>query len=297
MKIMECVPNFSEGRDKNKVAGIAETLCAATGIRLLDYSMDADHNRSVFTFIGTPEAVMQGMMAACGKAFELIDMKQHKGAHPRIGAADVIPFIPLGDAQMSDAVETAHTFGRKLSARYHIPVYFYGEAALKPERKTLSYLRRGGYEGLRDKMQEPQWIPDAGAADFNENSGASCVGARMPLIAFNINLKTDDLAVAKTIAISVRESGGGLKCVQAMGVPLRSRNIVQVSMNLTDYRQTSIRRVFDAVKERTEAAGVDILESELIGLAPREAFADATSEYLQLTDFPEQKILETHLAD
>jgi glutamate formiminotransferase len=294
MKIIECVPNFSEGRDKGKVDRIAEALLATQGVQLLDYSMDEDHNRSVFTFIGLPEAVQKGAMAACGMAVELIDMRNHTGVHPRIGAADVVPFIPLRDAEMSKAVAIAHTFGREFSAQYQIPVYFYGEAALKPERKKLSNIRRGGYEGLREKIQDHQWIPDVGAAVFNETSGASCIGARMPLIAFNINLKTNKLEVAQNISVSIRESGGGLKCLQAMGVPLSSRNLVQVSMNLTDYRLTSMRMVFDAVREEASIMKVEILESELIGLAPREAFADVTSDYLKLVNFSEQKVLETH---
>jgi glutamate formiminotransferase / 5-formyltetrahydrofolate cyclo-ligase len=294
MEIIECVPNFSEGRDKKKVIQIADTLIKIPGIKLLDFSMDFDHNRSVFTFIGSRDDVIRAALAACNGAIELIDMRNHEGVHPRIGAVDVVPFIPLMDATMGETVKVAHSFGREFARINRLPVYFYGEAALAPERRELSHIRRGGYEGLRAKLVDPQWIPDAGPAVLNEKSGASAVGARMPLIAFNVNLKTDDLAAARAIAVSVRESGGGLKCVRAMGVPLTSRNLVQVSMNLIDYQETSICKAFDAVKEKAAAQGIEITESELIGLVPREAFADVTCEYLKLNDFSDKKILDTH---
>jgi glutamate formiminotransferase len=294
MKIIECVPNFSVGRDRKKVERIAEDLLKAPGVKLLNYSSDADHNRSVFTLIGEPDALQDAAMDACGRAIELIDMRDQIGVHPRIGAVDVVPFIPLRGANMIDAVHLAHRFGREFAVKHGVPVYFYGEAAFDPARKVLSDIRRGGYEGLRSKMMDSHWQPDAGLAIFNENSGASCVGARKPLIAFNINLDTNDLAIAREIAFAVRESGGGLKCVQAMGVFLASRKIVQVSMNITDYHQTSLRMVFDTVKRKAEKKGTEILESELIGLAPRDAFADVTDDYLKLKDFSRRMILETY---
>lgn len=293
-KIIECVPNFSEGRDRKKVDVIADVLSVAEGVKLLDYSMDEDHNRSVFTFIGDPRSIESAALKACNRALELIDMRCHHGAHPRIGAVDVVPFIPLRNATMDAAVETAHRFGRAFAHSNSIPVFFYGEAALDPKRKILSSIRKGGYERLSDKLIDPRWRPDAGPVEFNAKSGATCVGARTPLVAFNINLNTEDIGVAKDIAASIRESGGGLKCVQAMCVTLKSRRMAQVSMNLTDCRQTPIGVVFDVVKEKAAKRHVEIVESELIGLATRDAFVNTTSDYLKLKDFSKLRIIEEH---
>ena len=231
MKIIECVPNISEGKNKHTIDGIAAALTAISGVRLLDICTDADHNRTVFTFIGTPDNVEQGAKAACGKAIDLIDMRKQSGVHPRIGAVDVVPFVPLRGATMEDAVRVAHRFGNDFGSKNKIPVYFYGEAALNPARRELSSVRKGEYEALKARFEDSLWKPDAGPARFNPQSGATAVGAREPLIAFNINLASDDLEVAKKIAISVRQSSGGLPHVKAIGVPLKSRDIVQVAMN------------------------------------------------------------------
>jgi len=233
MKIIECVPNFSEGRHHDKVEDIVAALQTVPGISLLNSCLDADHNRSVVTFLGAPGPVLAGALAACNKACEIIDMRLHKGEHPRIGAVDVVPFVPLAGATMEDAVDIAHRFGWNFAERNHIPVYFYGEAALDLHRKNLAEIRRGGYERLRDKMKQAAWRPDVGDAAFNERSGTTAVGARMPLIAFNVNLKTSDKDIARTIAGTIRESGGGLPHVKAIGIFLESRNLAQVSMNLT----------------------------------------------------------------
>jgi glutamate formiminotransferase len=294
MKILECIPNFSEGKSRDTVERIVETLRPIDGVTILDYSMDPDHHRSVITFIGIPEDVERAAATACDKAVELIDMQEHDGVHPRNGAVDVVPFVPIQDMDMSEAVEVAHRFGKAFAERNNIPVYFYAEAALNPARRRLPFLRTGGYEMLKEKIHDPLWLPDAGPALFNPRSGATAVGARIPLIAFNINLDTDDIAIAKTIARSIRQSSGGLQCVQAMGVPLKSRKIVQISMNLTNYKKTSIRTVFDTVKEKAAAFGVDILESELIGCLPQEALEGITPEYCLLCDFSEDRIIETH---
>ncbi len=295
MKIMECVPNFSEGRNREKVNAIADAVLSIRGVRLLDFSMDGDHHRSVFTFVGSPDDVFMGAMAACTKAVDVIDMREHEGGHPRLGAVDVVPFVPLSGADMQDAVTLAHRFGREFAEISRIPVYYYGEAALHRGRKNLSEIRRGGYEKLKEKIEDPRWQPDAGPAVFNDRSGATIVGARVPLIAFNVNLKTDDLALAKNIAATVRQSGGGLKHVMAIGVPLKSRKIVQISMNLTNYRETSIRAAFDAVKKQASLSGVSILESELIGLIPEEALEGISADDLQLSNFCADCIIETHL--
>lgn len=296
MKIIECVPNFSEGRDREKVEEIVHAASGTGGVKILDYSLDRDHNRSVLTFVGFPEDVKIGAMAACRKALELIDMRMHKGVHPRIGAVDVVPFIPLKDSTMDDAVEVAHSFGRAFGEKNNVPVYFYGRAVLTKDRNNLARVRRGQYEGLKEKIGDSSWMPDAGPTLFNARGGATAVGARKPLIAFNVNLDSDDIGLAKKIARSIRYSSGGLEHVMAMGVRLAGRKKVQVSMNLTDYEVTSPRKVFDAIKEKAALHGVTILESELIGLMPEAALADTTAEYLKVSGFRREMILENRIA-
>lgn len=295
MKIIECVPNFSEGRKRESIDEIARSISSVRGVMLLDFSMDFDHNRSVFTFIGSPEAVLIGAKSACEKALELIDLRNHEGVHPRLGACDVVPFIPLCGAKMEDAVDIARRFGREFGEKYGIPVYYYGEAAIIDERKEISSIRKGGYEGLRHKLQNTQWTPDAGTAIFNDRWGATITGARAPLIAFNINLNTNDLNIANNIARSIRQSSGGLKSVMAMGVHLKSRGIIQVSMNLTNYRETSIITVFEAVKEKASLYNCEILESELIGLIPEEAIKGISPDYIRLKGFSHNSVIEFHL--
>ncbi|MDD5167339.1 MAG: glutamate formimidoyltransferase [Syntrophales bacterium] len=295
MKIIECVPNFSEGRDPRKVEKIAGAVRTVSGVKLLDFSFDPDHHRSVLTFIGEPDAVIQGALAAGEKALELIDIRLHSGVHPRIGAIDVVPFIPLGDAQMDDAISAAHRFGRLFGERFSIPVYFYGDAALDAGRRELPDIRRGGIEALRERIRETCWCPDVGPAVCHESAGAVAVGARMPLLAFNINLKSGDLDLARRIARSVRESGGGFRNVKALGLFLKSRGLAQVSMNLTDYRETSIRSVYDRVQAEASKAGVELLESELIGLSPAAALDEETARHVRLRDFSDKRIIETYL--
>lgn len=294
MKIIECVPNFSEGCDLKKLDAIAKVFEHFPDVDLVNYSGDGDHNRSVFTFLGKPDDVLEAALAAAGKALELIDMRRQSGVHPRLGAVDVVPFIPLGQAQMKDAVEAAHLFGRKLYERFQVPVYFYGQAALSRGRKELADIRRGGYEGLTRKMTHPEGFPDVGAPVFNAQHGASVVGAREPLVAYNINLKSHDLKLAKEIASQIREKNGGIKHVRALGVMLKSRNVAQVSMNLVNCRETPLKMIYDQVEKLAAGQGIDILESELIGLAPKYAFAGTTPAKLNLPDFDENRLLETH---
>ena len=294
MKIIECIPNFSEGRDSKIITAIADAAAGIAGVRVLDFSMDCDHNRSVLTCIGTPQAVLNGAIAACDQAAELIDMREHSGVHPRIGAVDVVPFVPLEDAQMADAVGIAHRFGHAFAHRHDVPVYFYGEAALSPKRKRLADVRKGQYEALGERMDDPAWRPDAGPVRVNPRLGATAVGARKPLIAFNINLDSNDLGLAREIARSIRHSSGGFSHVQALGVLLESRNIAQVSMNLADYEVTSIRTVFDAVRKQAAGKGVDILESELIGLIPCAALEGITPKQIKLLDFSDERFIESH---
>jgi glutamate formiminotransferase / 5-formyltetrahydrofolate cyclo-ligase len=295
MKIIECVPNFSEGRDKKKIAVIAHVFKSFPGVRLVDFSSDADHNRSVFTFLGKPEELLEAALAACGKALKLIDMREQIGVHPRLGAVDVVPFIPLGKTKMEDAVDLAHNFGRQLYERFGVPVYFYGHAAMNPGRKELADVRHGGYEALQRKMINPNDAPDVGKPEFNAQAGATVVGAREPLVAYNINLMSDDLRLARSIASQIREKNGGLEHVRAIGVILKSRGIAQVSMNLTNCSETPFKVIYDQVEKLAAGRGVEILESELIGLAPKCAFVGTTPEYLKLKDFDKDRLLETHL--
>jgi glutamate formiminotransferase / 5-formyltetrahydrofolate cyclo-ligase len=264
-------------------------------VRLVDFSGDTDHNRSVYTFLGKADDVLEAALAAAGKALELIDMRKQAGVHPRLGAVDVVPFIPLSTAKMKDAVDIAHRFGSQLYERFGVPVYFYGEAALVPERNELANVRRGGYEALEKKMSILEDAPDIGKPLFNERSGATAVGARMPLVAYNINLDTDDLRLAQKIASQIREKNGGLKYVRAIGVILKSRGIAQVSMNLTNYKETPLKPIYDLVKMLAIDRGVDILETELIGLIPKAAFVGTTAKYLKLKDYNKACLLETHL--
>jgi glutamate formiminotransferase / 5-formyltetrahydrofolate cyclo-ligase len=295
MKIIECVPNFSEGCNRKKIETIARVFKSFPGVRLVDFSGDTDHNRSVYTFLGKPDDVLEAALAAAGKALELIDMRNQAGVHPRLGAVDVVPFIPLSTAKMKDAIEIAHRFGEQLYERFGVPVYFYGEAALVEGRNELANVRRGGYEALEKKMSIPEDAPDIGKALFNERSGATAVGARIPLVAYNINLDTDDLRLVQKIASQIREKSGGLKNVRAIGVILKSRGVAQVSMNLTNYKETPLKPIYDLVKTLAIDRGVDILESELVGLTPKAALAGTTAKYLKLKDHTKERLLETHL--
>jgi len=295
MKIIECVPNFSEGCNQKKIAAIAKVFKSHPRVRLIDFSGDADHNRSVFTFLGEPEDILEAALAACGKALELIDMRKQAGVHPRLGAVDVVPFIPLGKTKMKDAVDLAHTFGQQLYEHFGVPVYFYGHAALVPGRDELANVRRGGYEALKSKMINPDDAPDVGKPVFNARAGATAVGARELLVAYNINLDCADLRLAQKIASQIREKGGGFKHVRAIGVILKSRGIAQVSINLTNCKEMPLKSIYDEVKTLTAQRGVEILESELIGLVPKCAFTGTTPKYLKLKDFDKQRLLETHL--
>jgi glutamate formiminotransferase len=296
MKVLECVPNISEGRDLSKVEKLIEAVRSAPGVALLDYSSDEDHNRSVVTYVGEPEAVFQATLALCLRAFELIDMSLHKGAHPRMGAVDVIPFIPLREVSNKEAVELAHRLGRRLGEE-GVPVYYYEEAASSPERRNLADVRRGEYEGLAQKLATPEGQPDAGPNKFNPGAGAVIVGVRFPLVAFNVNLATTDLEVAKRIADAVRHVRGGYRAVKAMGVALEEKGQVQVSMNLVNYQQTPIHRVVETVRFEAARHGVAVAGCELIGLAPLAAFEESLRHYLQIHDFSLDQIIETRLLE
>lgn len=293
--LVECVPNVSEGRDRAAVDALAAAIRSAPGVTLMNVHTDPDHHRSVFSFLGPPAAVDAAALALTARVVELIDMRLHRGIHPRVGALDVLPFVPLRECSMDDAVALARRVGRTLGERHALPVYYYGAAATRPGRETPRPLRRGEYEGLAARLATPEGTPDDGPARFDARSGAVLVGAREILVAFNVWLGTEDVNAARSIARAVRESSGGLEAVQAMGVLLASRRIAQVSMNLRDYRRTPIPVVFDRVVEEALRRGIAVSRSELVGLAPRAAFAGRAPASVGLPDLPPALDLDTYL--
>lgn len=296
MKLIEAVPNISEGRDCEKIEAIAAEVRAVRGVALLDVDPDPDHNRTVITFAGPPEAVEEAALRLTAKAVELIDLNKHRGEHPRMGAVDVLPFVPLREAAMAECIELAKRVGRRISEEFKIPVYLYAEAATRPERRDLANIRKGEFEGFAAKIQEPEWAPDFGERRVHPTAGVMAVGARPPLIAYNVNLGTNDLGIAKRIAQAVRGASGGLQYVKALAFELKERGIVQVSMNLTDYKKTPLHRAFELVKREAARYGVPVVGSEIVGLVPQEALNMAAEYYLQLENFRPEMILEERLA-
>jgi len=296
-RVIECVPNFSEGRDLAKVDAIVEAMSGVAGAWILDRTSDADHNRSVVTLAGNPEAVAEAVIRGAGKAAELIDMTRHTGVHPRIGATDVIPFVPLENVSMEECVALARRVGQELWDRYRIPVYFYEAAATRPERVNLENVRKGQYEGLReDAPRDPGRSPDIGEPRPHPTAGATAVGARKLLIAYNIYLSTSDVSVARDIACAIRSSSGRLPCVKAIGVQMKTRGLAQVSINLTDFEVTPLHRVFEAVKREAELRGHAVVGSEIIGLVPLKAIELSRGHDLQLENFSPERVLENRLA-
>ncbi|HXU19138.1 MAG TPA: glutamate formimidoyltransferase [Verrucomicrobiae bacterium] len=297
-RLVECVPNFAEGRDLSKVDAIAAAIREVPEVFLLARESDADHNRSVITLAGDPEGIVEAAVRAVGKASELIDLTRQTGAHPRIGATDVVPFIPLEGVSLEDCVILAKKAGREIWERYRIPVFFYEAAAQRPDRVNLENIRRGQFEGLREEiLRNPERAPDVGDARLHPTAGGTVVGARKFLIAYNINLNTPDVAIAKKIAKTIRFSSGGLPFVKAMGVDLRARNLAQVSMNLTDFEQTPIHLVFETVKREAERLGVGIVGSEIVGLIPRRAIEMTAENYLKVENFSPAQVLENRLEE
>jgi glutamate formiminotransferase len=288
---LECVPNLSEGRRPEVVARMTGALAAMPGVRLLDVSSDPDHHRSVLTLAGEPGDLIPALLALYEAAIAEIDLRSHRGVHPRVGAVDVVPFVPLAGATMADAVACAERLGAEVARRFDLPVYLYEEAARRPERRSLAEIRRGGFEGFSARIAEPDWAPDFGPARVHPTAGVTVIGARFFLIAFNVVLDTPDVAVARAVARKVRESGGGLPAVRAMGVYLASRGLAQVSMNLLDYRRTPVLRAFERVREEAAALGARVLESELIGLMPEEAALGVVSDALRLPGFGMGRVL------
>ena len=297
MAIIESVPNISEGIRTDVVARIADALGAVSGVRVLDVQSDATHNRSVLTLAGDAAGLRQAIPRLVSMTMEAVDLRTHRGEHPRLGAVDVVPFIPIEGATMADCVALARDIGKDVADRLGVPVYLYEEAAQRPDRRNLEDIRRGEFEGLAEKMAKPGWAPDFGPSQPHPSAGATVIGARMPLIAYNINLATNRLDIAKKIAAAVRMSSGGLRFVKAMGLPLEDRDVVQVSMNLTNYEKTPIFRVFDLVQREAARYGVNVLESEIVGLIPQAALLHAAEYYLQLEGFSAKQVLENKLRE
>lgn len=295
MPVLECVPNISEGRDLAAVARIADAVARVPGVRVLDRHSDAVHHRSVLTLVGAAAPLRAAVLALFEATLTEVDVSAHHGAHPRIGAVDVVPFVPLTGATMADAVAAARTTAAEVAARFGVPVFLYEAAATRAERRALQDVRRGQFEGLAAKLRRPEWQPDFGPAVPHPRLGAVAIGARGLLVAYNINLATTRLDVATRIAAVVRESSGGLPCVKAMGLALPDRGLVQVSMNLTDIDRTSIADVFEAVSREAARAGVEVLESEVVGLVPARALLGAATRFLRLPQFGADRLLETRL--
>lgn len=294
-RIVECIPNFSEGRDKIVIEKIIDAVRNKEGIKLLDYSSDSDHNRTVVTFFGSPEKVEEAILDMAAKIYENIDMTVQEGAHPRMGALDVVPFVPISDVTMEECVALANKVGSEIAKRFDIPVYLYEKAATAAHRENLATVRKGQYEGFFEKIKEDKWAPDYGKTEVNVKGGCVAIGARVPLVAFNVNLGTDNLEIADKIAKTVRHLGGGLRFVKAMGVKLEDRNIAQVSMNLVNYEKTAVYRAFEMVKMEAKRYGVPVVGSEVIGLLPMEALIQCAEYYLQIENFSMDQILEKRI--
>lgn len=297
-KLVECVPNFSEGRRPEVIEAIADEVRKVAGVKLLDVKPDASHNRVVVTFVGEPQAVKQAAFNCCAKAAELIDMEKHHGEHPRIGATDVIPFIPVKDVTMEECVALANELAAEIADKLEIPVYLYEEAARIPTRRALPDIRRGQYEGLKEEIAKPERKPDYGPARMHPSAGATVVGARQFLIAYNINLDTDDVSIAKKIANCIREAKGGFKYVRAMGISVnvRGRDVAQVTINMVNYQGTPLFRVFETVKNEAARYGVNVIGSEIIGLTPLQALLDVAEYYLRLDGFERTQVFEETLS-
>ncbi len=294
--IVECVPNVSEGRDPQKIAAMAAAIRSVAEVHLLDIQSDKDHHRTVFTFVGAPEAVAEAVLRLFEVAVSLIDLRVHRGEHPRMGAVDVVPFVPVRGVTMADCVALAHRVGAEVWRRFRVPVYLYAEAATRPERQDLAEIRKGEFEGFSEKIRQPEWAPDFGDPVVHPTAGVCAVGAREFLIAFNVNLGTSDLRVAKEIAKAVRGSSGGLRYVKALGMELKERGLVQVSMNLTNFRKTPLARVLELVRREAARYGVPVVGTEIVGLVPEEALLDAAAYYLGLEKFSPDIVLERRIA-
>ena len=296
-KIIECVPNFSEGQDLEKVERIVDAFRGKKGVKLLDYSSDPDHNRSVVTVVGEPEPLKNAVIEAIGTAIKEIDMTKHKGQHPRMGATDVVPFIPIKNATTEECVELSKEVAKEVWEKYQLPVFLYEKSASAKYRQNLSKIRKGQFEGMAEKVKEEKWHPDFGEDKIHPTAGVVAIGARPPLVAFNVNLNTNDLSIADKIAKKVRYIGGGLRYVKAMGVELKDRNIVQISMNMTDFSKTSLYQSFEMIKFEAKRWGVSVVGTEIIGLLPMMALIDVAEYYLGIENFSTDQILESRIME
>jgi glutamate formiminotransferase len=294
-QIVECVPNFSEGRDLKKIEKIVEPFRAKDGLKLLDYQNDEDHNRAVVTVVGAPEPLKAAIVEAMGVAVDLIDMREHQGQHPRMGATDVVPFIPVKNVTPEQAVELSKEVARIVADKYKLPIFLYEKSASRPERQNLATIRKGQFEGMADKIKQAEWKPDFGPAEIHPSAGVTAMGARMPLVAYNVNLDTNNFEVADRIAKQVRHISGGLRYCKGIGIDLKDRGIVQVSMNMTDYTKTALYRVFELIRIEARRYGVNVIGSEIIGLVPMEALIDTAAYYLGLEDFSMEQVLEARI--
>ena len=295
-KIIESVPNISEGRNKEVIEACVDQIRNTPGCTLLNYSSDEDHNRTVITYMGSLEGCEEASVKLAKKAVELIDLTKHEGAHPRMGCVDVMPFIPIKEATMEECDELAHRVGKRIAEEADLPVFLYEKSASAPHRQNLAKIRKGQFEGMAEKVKEDKWCPDFGGQRIHPTGGVVAVGARPPLIAFNINLATDNVEIAKNIANIIREVKGGFKCVKAMGLLLEERNVAQVSINMTNFNITPLHRVLELVRREAARYGVNVIGTEVIGLAPMKAFFDAAEYYLQIEDFdPDVQVIENHL--
>lgn len=295
-KIIECVPNISEGRDSAKIETILGAIRETPGCTLLDYSSDTSHNRTVITYIGAADSVGEAAVKLAVRAAELIDLTRHTGEHPRMGAVDVIPFIPFGEATIDDCVAVAKTVGERIASEAGMPVFLYERSACAPHRENLAAIRKGQFEGMAAKVTEPEWEPDFGGRRIHPTAGVVAVGARMPLVAFNINLDTADVGIANAISKIIRRSSGGYDCVKALGVELAHRGIAQVSINMTDTRKTPLYRVLETVRFEAARYGVRVTGTEIVGLTPMSALVDSAEYYLQIEQFDgARQVIENHL--
>lgn len=295
-KLIECIPNFSEGQNQETIDGLVKVAKSVPGVNLFDYSSDKSHNRSVFTLVGDEDGIQEVAFQLVKYASEHIDMTKHHGEHPRMGATDVVPFVPIKDVTVEECVEISKKVAKRINDELNIPIFLYEESASNPMRKNLAKVRKGQFEGMPEKLQEKDWAPDYGERKIHPTAGVTAVGARMPLVAFNVNLDTSDLSIAKKIAKVLRGSSGGYKYCKAIGVTLEDRNIAQVSMNMVNYEGTPLYRTFETIKFEAKRYGVNIIGSEVIGLTPAKALVDCAEYYLQIEDFDYQKqVLENHL--
>jgi glutamate formiminotransferase len=294
-KIIECVPNFSEGRNPENIEKIVAPFRGKKDVKLLDYQTDEDHNRMVVTVVGEPDGLKTAVIEAVGCAIDVIDMRTHQGQHPRMGATDVVPFIPIKNVSVEEAIAFSKEIAKEVANKYSLPIFLYEKSASRPERQNLAHIRKGQFEAMAEKIIRPEWKPDFGPQKIHPSAGVTAMGARMPLVAYNVNLDSGNMEIANEIARKVRHISGGLRYCKGIGIELKDRGQVQVSMNMTDYTQTALYRVFELIKIEARRYGVNVIGSEIVGLVPMEALIDTAAYYLGLEDFSMEQVLETHI--